>query len=144
MAVRCSGSPSFVTRHRTFHFPESARVTASGSTARRGVTPGLNALEDRRDPLTAADAERREPVLALSLAELGDERERETRTGRAERMAKRDRAAVHVRLLAIEAKLLLDGEVLCRERFVDLDEIHVLDLETGALQRLPARRCGAD
>ena len=93
---------------------------------------------------TAADAERREPVLALSLAELGDERERETRTGRAERMAKRDRAAVHVRLLAIEAKLFLDGEVLGRERFVDLDEIYVLDLETGALQRLPARRCGAD
>src|SRR5207244_13618082 len=103
-----------------------------------------NALEDRRDPLTAADTERREPVLALALAELGDERERETRTGRAERMAKRDRAAVHVRLLAIEAKLLLDGEVLRREGFVDLDEVHVLDLETGALQRLPARRCGAD
>src|SRR5438477_12725477 len=105
---------------------------------------GLDALEDRRDPLTAADAERREPVLALSLAELGDERERETRTRRAQRMAERDRAAVHVRLLAIEAELFLDGEVLRRERFVDLDEIHVLDLETGALQRLPARRCGAD
>ena len=37
----------------------------------------LDALEDRRDPLAATDAERRETVAAFALAELGDERERE-------------------------------------------------------------------
>ena len=41
-------------------------------------------------------------------------------------MAERDRAAVDVDLLAIEAQLLLDGQVLRGERFVDLDEIEVV------------------
>src|SRR5258708_4433985 len=104
----------------------------------------LDALEDRRDALTAADAERRERVLAVALAELGDEREREPRTRGAERMAESDRAAVHVRLLAIEPEVLLDREVLRREGLVDLHQIHVLDLETGALQRLAARGRRAD
>src|SRR5205085_1786734 len=55
---------------------------------------------------------------------------------RAERVPERDRAAVHVRLLAIEAEVFLHREVLRREGLVDLDEIHVLDLEAGALERL--------
>src|SRR2546427_12955737 len=77
--------------------------------------PSGHPLDDRRDSLTAADAERREPVALLTLAELVRERERETRARRAERVPERDRAAVHVRLLAVEPKVLLHREVLGRE-----------------------------
>src|SRR5579859_6661097 len=114
------------------------------STTTSARRTALDALEDRRDPLAAADAERREAVLALALAELGDEREREACARRAQRMAERDRAAVHVRLVPVEAEVLLDGEVLRRERFVDLDQVHVRDRQARALQRLAARRRGAD
>ena len=37
IAVRWSGSPSFVTRQRTFHRPLGERVTASGSIRTRGA-----------------------------------------------------------------------------------------------------------
>ena len=57
------------------------------------------------------------------LPELEQQRLEQPRAGRAERMAERDRAAVHVDLLAIEAELLLDREVLAGERLVDLEEI---------------------
>src|SRR5438128_4874462 len=82
-------------------------IMSTTTSARRMV---LDALEDRRDPLAAADTERSEPVPALALPELGDDRERESRARGAERVAEGDRAAVHVRLLAIEAELLFDGE----------------------------------
>ena len=42
-------------------------------------------------------------------------------------MSERDRAAVDVDLLAIEAELLFDREVLRRERLVDLEEIDVVE-----------------
>ena len=53
------------------------------------------------------------------------QRQQQARAGHPERMAERDGAAVDVDPLAIEAELLLDREVLRRERFVDLDEIDV-------------------
>src|SRR5207247_9722219 len=104
----------------------------------------LDALENRRDPLSAADAQRREAVSLLALAELVRQGEREPRARRTQRMSERARAAVHVRLLAVEAEVLLHREVLRRERFVDLDEVHVLDLEPGSLKRLTRRWRGAD
>ena len=39
-------------------------------------------------------------------------------------------------LFAVEAELLLDGEVLRRERLVDLEQIDVADLHAGAGERL--------
>ena len=44
-------------------------------------------------------------------------------------MAERDRAAVDVDLVAIEAELLLDRQVLRGERLVDLDQIDVVERE---------------
>src|SRR6266480_2113160 len=120
---RASRNPTFGTKTR--------------SSAERVITWLLvRALQDRRDPLAPTDAERREPVALLSLAQLVGERQGESRTRRAERMAERDRTAVHVRLLAVEAEVLLHREVLRREGLVDLDEIHVLDFEARALERL--------
>ena len=59
-------------------------------------------------------------------------------------MPERDGAAVHVRLVPVESKILLDREVLGRECFVDLDEVHVADREARAAQRLTRRGCGTD
>src|SRR5205814_2214246 len=87
----------------------------------------LDALEDGRDALAAADAQRGEPVPAVPLSELRDEGEREPRARGAERVAERDGAAVHVRLLAVEAEILLDGQALRGKGLVDLDEVHVRD-----------------
>src|SRR5439155_9997567 len=116
--------------------PAPTRRTAGQRGRARRDRVFLAALDPRRDSLAAADAERREPVALLTLAELVGEREREARARRAERVPERDRAAVHVRLLAVEAEILFHRQVLRGERFVDLDEIHVLDLEAGALARL--------
>src|SRR5207253_9172984 len=96
----------------------------------------LRPLDARPHPLTATDPGRREPVALLALAQLVREREREPRARRAERMPERDRAAVHVGPLAIETEILLHRQVLGRERLVDLDQVHVLDLEPGTLERL--------
>src|SRR5439155_14427549 len=51
----------------------------------------------------------------------------------------RDRAAVHVDLVGIEAEFADAGDRLRGERFVDLDEVEVVDRQTGALQRLRNR-----
>jgi hypothetical protein len=65
--------------------------------------------------------------------------------GGAEGVAEGDGAAVDVGLLAVEAELLLDREVLRGEGLVDLDEVHLVERELGARggQRLD-RRDGAD
>src|SRR5437867_2071431 len=137
-AVGGAGSPDGGRRRRSHgDRPALRRSTGKRARALRGrIHPALDALEHRRNALPAADAERREPVALLALAQLVHEREREARARRAERMAKRDRAAVHVRLLAVEAEIFLHGEVLRGEGLVDLDEIHVGDLEASALERL--------
>src|SRR6185503_10920088 len=104
----------------------------------------LDAFDDRGDALSAADAQRCEPILPAALAQLVCEREREPRAGRTQRMTEGDRAAVHIRLVAIEAELLLHREVLRRERLVDLDQVHVTDLLTRPIECLTRRRRGTD
>ena len=85
---------------------------------------GLRRLDDRRDPLAATDAGGRQPSLQPATAQFEQERQQQARAGHPERVAKRNRAAVHVDLLAIQPQLFFnDGRVLRGERFVDLDEI---------------------
>ena len=55
-------------------------------------------------------------------------------------MAERDRAAVDVDLVAIEAQLLLAREVLRREGLVDLDQVEIVERQLRALERLADRR----
>src|SRR5262245_47687689 len=50
-------------------------------------------------------------------------------------MAERDRAAVDVDLRGVPAEILVDGASLRRKRLVRLDEIEVLDLPAGFLER---------
>ena len=54
-------------------------------------------------------------------------------------MAERNRAAVDVHPLAIQAELFLDRQVLGRKRFVDLDEIEILQRQSGSLQHQAGR-----
>ena len=51
-------------------------------------------------------------------------------------MAERDRAAVHVQAIRIDRQLAQAGEHLRRERFVQLDEIDLIERQPGLLQDL--------
>ena len=57
-------------------------------------------------------------------------------------MPQRDRAAVHVHLVAVEAELLLDRQVLSRKRLVDLDQVDGLERQAGTRERFPRCRGG--
>src|SRR6185437_14196516 len=101
-------------------------------------------LEDRRNPLAAADALRRERVaLAFALQKRGG-LAGDAGAGGTERMAKRDGAAIEIGFRLVDAELAHAGERLRGEGFIDLDDVDVLDGEAGALQRLLRRRDRAD
>ncbi len=90
-------------------------------------------FHNRRDSLPPADTRGGQAARQAPAAELEDERQQQPCPGHAERVAERDGAAVHVDPLPIEAELFLDRQVLRRERFVDLDEIDVLQGEPGPM-----------
>jgi hypothetical protein len=46
-----------------------------------------------------------------------------------------DRAAVHIDFIAIEPQLFFDRQILRGERFVDLDQIDIIEGQPGFLQR---------
>ena len=64
-------------------------------------------LDDHRDALAAADAGRGDAVALAAAPQLEHQRQQQPRAGGAERMAERDRAAVDVGPVAVEAELLL-------------------------------------
>src|SRR5438552_16475193 len=59
-------------------------------------------------------------------------------------MAERDRTAVHVHLLRVEAELADHEEALRRERLVQLHEVDLLERDTGPVEQLPHGRDRAD
>ena len=63
----------------------------------------------------------------------------EDRAGRSDRVAERDRAARDVERLRVEPDIARDGDRLCRERLVQLDEVDVRELKPRALERLRDR-----
>ena len=94
------------------------------------------ALEQRSDALADTDAERREAVAAVAPTQLVEQRDDEARAAHPERMPERDRAAVHVDLLLVEAELPHDREALRRERLVELDEVEIGYGDAAALEQL--------
>ena len=68
-----------------------------------------------------------------------DQRRHDASTRHAERMTERDRATVHVQLVHRDAEVLRRRNHLRRERFVDLDEIDVVNRHLCALQCLTNR-----
>src|SRR6267154_486133 len=106
------------------------------TTATRAITRPPSALvllslHAHRDAHAAADAERGEALLGIAPLHLVQQRHQHARTGSADRMAERDRAAVDVDLGGIPAEVLVDGASLCGKGLVGLDEIEVLDLPAG-------------
>ena len=61
-----------------------------------------------------------------------EEGDHEPRAAHSERVAERDRTAVHVHALGVESQLPDDGQGLRRERLVQLDQVEIGDLEAGA------------
>ena len=72
-------------------------------------------------------------------AKLVQQRDDEPRAAHPERMADRDRAAVHVHLRLVDPELAHDRERLRGERLVQLDEVEVADREPGAVEQLAHR-----
>src|ERR1043165_855276 len=95
-----------------------------------------SALDAHRDAHAAADAQARDALLRVALAHLVEQRDEDAAARGADRVADRDGAAVDVDLARVPAHLVVDGARLRREGFVDLEEVEVLRLPAGALQRL--------
>src|SRR5512135_225434 len=97
----------------------------------------VHSFEDHREPLAHTDAQRHRRVAAAALLELARHGERKARTGAAERVADGDRAAVRIdaRILEVDLHQLEAPQHLARESLVYLDDIHVLELQAGALER---------
>src|SRR5260370_39336677 len=64
----------------------------------------------------------------------------QTCPGCAQWMTESNRAAIDVGSFAIETKFLFHGEVLCRERLVDFNQIDIRKFQTGFLECLTS--CG--
>src|SRR6267142_3476250 len=80
-------------------------------------------LEDGRQTLSNADTHGDERVPSVPPCQLSQCRSGKTRSGRGDRMADRDRAAVHVGTVLGEAYLAQARDDLRRERFVELDDV---------------------
>src|SRR5947208_17064982 len=71
-----------------------------------GSLASVEPLDHRGDPLAYADAHRGQAVATASPPELVDKHRHEARAAGTERVAQRDRAAVHVDLRRIELQLI--------------------------------------
>src|SRR5262249_202286 len=93
-------------------------------------------LDAHGDAHAAADAQRREPLLAIAPRTLEQEGVEGACPGAPDRMAEGDGAAVDVDLLGVPAEPLIDRAGLSREGLVGLDQIEILHAPAGLLQRL--------
>jgi hypothetical protein len=59
-------------------------------------------------------------------------------------MTQGNRTAIHVDFIALQTQHFFHGEILCREGLVHFHEVHLFQLEPGALQRLLRGRHGAN
>src|SRR5258708_29390030 len=118
----------------------SRKWTSLGGSSKSIVLSALEILEDRGCSLAAADAHGDHAVARTSPPHLAEKLHGELCAGRSERMAERDRAAVHVDTLLVHTELPHHRESLRAERLVQLDEIDLVEGQSGQLQRLRNRR----
>src|SRR6266496_2864066 len=83
---------------------------------------GLQRLDDGRHALADADAQRRDPVAGTAAPELPHEAGHQAGPRAAKRVAQRNRAAVDVEALLVDAETLRAGEHLRREGLIELDQ----------------------
>src|SRR5689334_19903565 len=76
--------------------------------------------------VAAAEAEGGDAALEVAALQFVEQRHEDARAARADRMAERDRSAVHVDLFWVEFELACDGNRGDGKSFVQLDEIHIL------------------
>src|SRR3954452_15493428 len=103
-----------------------------------GTRPGMtqsdrsrragSALHAHRDAHPATDTECGEALLGVALLHFEEQRCEHARAGRADRMADRDGAAVHVDLRSVPTEILVHGAGLRRKGLVRLDEIEIADI----------------
>src|SRR5690242_14621832 len=123
----------------------STTTPTAGSRNSFMATPlGGEGFDDHRGALTAADARRAQPVALPLLRERVQEMNGDAGAGRGEGMPDGDGAAVHVGPGAVQAQLLLDREVLRRERLVHFHQIHLVELQARLGERLARRGRGPD
>src|SRR5262249_47795061 len=103
--------------------------------ALRRQTDALLALDAQGDAHAAADAQRREAFFGVAFLHFVQQGHEHARAGGADRMTDRNRAAVDVDLGGIPAEVLVDRAGLGGERLVRLDQIEVVDLPAGLLER---------
>src|SRR5882724_7648307 len=84
-------------------------------------------FDDQGGPLAPADAGAAEAVSAGLAPQSVEQMQRDARAARSERMAQGHRAPVDIGALPVESELVLHGEVLGGERFVDLDQVHQVE-----------------
>ncbi len=58
------------------------------------------------------------------------QRDHQPRPRRAQRMPQRDRAAIHVHLLAIQSQFFFYRQILRRERLVRFNQVDILELQS--------------
>src|SRR6266542_296767 len=82
-----------------------------------------DSLHGQCDAVAAAQTERCNAALQVAPPQRIQQRRQYARAAGADRMAERDRPAVHVHPGGIDAKLPQDRDGLDRERFIDLEEV---------------------
>ena len=96
---------------------------------------GWDALDRHRDGAAATETQRGETVATLAPGELVEQRRDDPRSRRPDRMAERDRPAVDVDLVPVEAELPSIGERLGGEGLVDLDQVERLERQLDPVQQ---------
>src|SRR5215467_13196209 len=104
--------------------------------AATGTRTASAPLDDERDPLSPADAERGDAESRIAVLHGVKERHQHTSAARADRVAERDGPAVHVDAVLRDAELTQHAERLRGERLVQLPEVDLLTPEPGFLERL--------
>src|SRR5262245_64698782 len=105
-----------------------------GSVASRRLS--VHPLQDGRDAHAGPDALGGEAVAAARAAELLRDGRHEPGAGRAERVADRDRAAVHVHLRERDPEVTAARQHLGGKSLVELDAIDLARLDPGVSERL--------
>src|SRR6202158_725586 len=87
---------------------------------------GLVALHPEGYGVAAAEAEGGDAALEVAALQFVQQSHQDARAAGADGMAEGDRAAVHVYLFGIELELARDRDGRYGERFVELDQVHIL------------------
>src|SRR5947209_10938307 len=96
-------------------------------------------LDDHRVALAAAGADRGAPEAATAAAQLEHQRAEDPCSRGADRVAERNRSAVHVDLVLVDAQHPHRVEGDRGEGLVDLPQVDVVRLQAGLLERLRRR-----